>query len=135
MFVWGAQYGPRTDTDHRRYQRSSPHTNHGHGLQNPVVEQSPRQKRTPKKRVFGVRLPQPRLLPLGGQGVLGNGAAVERWPNVLFLPCDLHWGCDRRHSESESRPTSADRQDICDAVISINRREKSVLELDLHRRE
>ena len=39
----------------------------------PWFRQSPRRKRTPKKRVFGVRLPQLRLLPLGGQGCRGMG--------------------------------------------------------------
>ena len=42
-----------------------------------------------------------RLLGLGGQGCRGDGVAAQPWPNVLSLPCDLHCGCDGRHTESE----------------------------------
>ena len=47
----------------------------------------------------------------------GDGVAAQRWPNILLLPCDLHWGCDRRHRK-------ADRTSVC-PVLSITTKQAS----------
>jgi hypothetical protein len=58
-----------------------------------------------------------RLLRLGGQGCRADGVAAQPWPNTSILPCDLHWGCDRRHRK-------ADRTSVC-PVLSITTKQAS----------
>jgi hypothetical protein len=35
--------------------------------------------------------------------VSGDGVAAQPWPNILFLSCDLRWGCDRRHKVDDDQ--------------------------------
>jgi hypothetical protein len=35
-------------------------------------------------------------------GELGHGMELGVHPSAIELPCDLHWGCDMRHTEARA---------------------------------
>jgi hypothetical protein len=54
-------------------------------------------------------------------GELGHGMELGVHPSAIELPCDLHWGCDMRHTEARAVVVLVDYRQ-CSDRFSLQRR-------------